>query len=119
MPLTRTAAPGNGPDEPHADRVHLEVTRDTNGPGQTARRESLPEWRAQPVTGICQHTAEADTGCDHVIDLGERYLRLRPCRSMFGRNASPLQTCSIARPALGEEKAQRYRHRHLAARQRQ
>ena len=33
---------------------------------------------------------------------------------MFGRNASPLQTCSIARPALGEEKAKRYRHRHLA-----
>ena len=92
----------------NADRVHLEVTRDTNGPGQTARRGSLPEWRAHPVTGICQHTAEADTGCDHVIDLGERYLRLRPCRSMFGRNASPLQTCSIACPALGEEKAQRH-----------
>ena len=51
MPLTRTAAPGNGPDEPHADRVHLEVTRDTNGPGQTARRESLPEWRAQSGVG--------------------------------------------------------------------
>ena len=62
------------------------MTRDANGPGQTARRKSLPKWRAQPVIGTCQHTAEADTGCDQVINLSERYLRLRPCRSMFGRN---------------------------------
>jgi hypothetical protein len=47
------------------------MTRDANGPGQAARRQPLAEWRAQPVIGICQHTAEADTGSDHAIDLGE------------------------------------------------
>src|SRR5258708_29406325 len=36
------------------------------------------------------------------INLGERDLRLRPCGSMFGRNAGPLQTYPIAGPALGE-----------------
>jgi len=30
----------------------LRLTRDTKRPGRLARRESLPEWRAQPVTGI-------------------------------------------------------------------
>src|SRR5215469_17935983 len=47
--LTRTAALGNWPNQVHADRVHLEMARDANGPGQTARREPLPEWRAQSV----------------------------------------------------------------------
>src|SRR3954452_1378652 len=46
---TRTAAPGNGPDQLRPDGVRLEMTRDANGKGQTARREPLPEWRAQPV----------------------------------------------------------------------
>src|SRR3954470_8559977 len=59
---TRTAAPGNWPDQLHAERVHLEMTRDANGPNQTARREPLPEWRAQSVPGIGEHTAEPDAG---------------------------------------------------------
>ena len=91
MPPPRTAARRNGPNQLHADRIHFEVTRNTNGPGQIASREPLPERRAQPITGIRQHTAEAYTGCDHAIDLGQRDLRLRPCRSMFGRNARSLQ----------------------------
>src|SRR5215469_15824764 len=100
--LTRTAALGNWPNQVHADRVHLEMARDANGPGQTARREPLPEWRAQSVPG-----------------LSERNLRLRSRSLMFGRNPSPLQTCPIARPAFGKEEAQSDRHGHLAARQRQ
>src|SRR4051812_43659258 len=99
--LTRTAALGNWPDQLHADRVRLEMTRDANSPGQTAGREPLPEWCAQPVSGICEHTAEADTGCNHTVDLSERDLRLRSRSSMFGRNASPLQTGPITRPAFG------------------
>src|SRR5262249_14958502 len=63
--LTRTAALGNWPNQVHADRVHLEMARDANGPGQTARREPLPEWRAQSVPGISERTAKMDTGCNH------------------------------------------------------
>jgi len=81
------------------------VARNTNGPEQAALREGVTERRAHAVTGICQHAAEADTGCNHAINLGERYLRLRPCGSMFGRNAGPLQTYPITGPTLGEEEA--------------
>jgi hypothetical protein len=49
----------------------------------------------------------------------ERNLRFRSRNLMFGRNASPLQTCPIARPAFGKKEAQSDRHGHLAARQRQ
>jgi hypothetical protein len=119
VPLTGTAARGNRPDELHADRVHFEVTRNADGPGKAASREPLAEWRAQPITGIRQHTAEAHTGCDHAIDLGQSNLRLRSCSLMFGRNPRPLQTYPIARPTLGEEEVQRHHHRHFASRKRQ
>src|SRR5262249_56301076 len=33
VPPTGTAASGCWPDQPHADRVHLEMTRNANGPG--------------------------------------------------------------------------------------
>src|SRR5947208_9766927 len=62
MPPSRAAPLGNGPDELHADRVYLEVTRDADGPGKLASREPLAKRRAQPVTGVRQHTAEAHTG---------------------------------------------------------
>src|SRR5262249_9034918 len=117
--LTRTAALGNWPNQVHADRVHLEMARDANGPGQTARREPLPEWRAQSVPGISERTAKMDTGCNHTVDLSERNLRLRSRSLMFGRNPSPLQTCPLARPAFGKAEAQSHRHGHPAARQRQ
>jgi hypothetical protein len=75
MPPTRAASPGNGPDQLHADRVHLEVTRDADRPGKFASREPLAKQRAQSVTGIRQHTAEVHTGRDNTLDLGERDLR--------------------------------------------
>src|SRR5436309_5034630 len=46
--LTRTAALGSWPDQLHADTVHLEMARDANGPGQTPRREPLPECALSP-----------------------------------------------------------------------
>ena len=64
----------------------LKVTRDTNGPGQTARRESLPEWRAQPVTGICQHTAEADTGCRKLRPSGRQKVTLLILKGKLPKN---------------------------------
>src|SRR5438094_8955442 len=87
MPPSRAAPLGNGPDELHADRVYLEVTRDADGPGKLASREPLAKRRAQPVTGVRQHTAEAHTGCYHTVDLGQGDLRLRSCHSIFDRNA--------------------------------
>src|SRR5207237_7483950 len=76
MPPSRAAPLGNGPDELHADRVYLEVTRDADGPGKLASREPLAKRRAQPVTGVRQHTAEAHTGRYHTVDLGQGDLRL-------------------------------------------
>src|ERR1700730_16237417 len=70
--LTRTAALGDWPDHLHVDRVHLEMARDANRPSQATRREPLPEWRAQSIPGICEHTAEVNSGCNHAVDLSER-----------------------------------------------
>ena len=39
VPLAGTAAPGNGPDELHVDRVHLEMTRNADSPGQASSRQ--------------------------------------------------------------------------------
>jgi hypothetical protein len=50
----------------------------------------LAERRAQPVTGIRQHTAKAHAGRDHAINLSQGDLRLGPCHSMFDRNARSL-----------------------------
>ena len=41
---------GIGPDEPHVDRIHLQVTRDTDRPSKIASREALAKRRAQPGT---------------------------------------------------------------------
>ena len=81
---------GDWPDELHADRVDFEVTRDADSPSQVATRQLLTERRAQPITGIGQHTAEADTACDQAIDFRNRDLRLGSCRAMRDRSASPL-----------------------------
>lgn len=90
MPPSRAAALGNGPDQLHADRIHLEVMRDANRPGKIAGRKPLAERRAQPVTGIRQHTAEAHTGRHHAIDLSEGDLWLRTGSSAFDWNARSL-----------------------------
>ena len=119
MPLTGTAALGNRPDHLHIGRVNLEVPRNADRPGKLASREPLAERRAQPITGIRQHAAEAHTGRDDAIDLRQGDLRLRPCRSIFGRNARSLQPSPIARPTLGKKQPQRQHDRHFAARKRQ
>jgi hypothetical protein len=90
MPPSRAAPLGNGPDQLHADGIHLEMMRDANRPGNIAGRKPLAERRAQPVTGIPQHTAEAHTGRHHPIDLSEGDLWLRTGGSVFDRNARSL-----------------------------
>ena len=110
---------GNRPDQLDPDRVHLEVTRDANGPGNATCREPLTERRAEAVTGIRQHTAEANTGCDHAIDLSQRDLWLGPCCAMLDRNTGTLQTRRIARPVLGKEETQCHHYRHFTPRKRQ
>src|SRR6266700_6022350 len=119
-PLTGAASTcSNWPNELHADRVHLEVTRDANGPGKLASRESLTERRAGAITGIRQHTAKAHTGRHHAIDLSQGDLRLCPCSSIFDRNTRSLQPPPVAGPALGKKKAQRHHYRHFTSCERQ
>src|SRR5213078_2363008 len=77
--LTRTTTLGNWPDQLHVDRVNLQMTGNANGPGQTARCEPLPEWRAQPVPRICEHTAEADSRQNIPRRFPPSCLRRRPC----------------------------------------
>jgi hypothetical protein len=79
----------------------------------------LAEWRAEAVTGIRQYTAEADTGCDHAIDLSERDLWLRPGCSIFDRDARSRQPPPSAGPTLGKKKAQAHHHRHFTTGKRQ
>src|SRR5271163_595986 len=53
VPLTGPAPNfGIRPNEPHANRVHLEVTGDANSPGKLASRKPLTERRTEPVTGV-------------------------------------------------------------------
>ena len=62
--LRETAPSSNWPDQLTSDRLHLEVTRDTNGPGKSACREPLSKRRAEAVSGIRQDTAKARTAID-------------------------------------------------------
>src|SRR4029079_18466415 len=119
MPLAGAPSYCNRPNELHADRIYLEVTRDADRPGEIASRELLAERRALSVTGIRQHTAEANASRQHPIDLIKRDLGLGPCHLMLDGNARSVQPSRIIRPVLGKEKAQRHRHRHFAARERQ
>src|SRR3954471_15784799 len=89
-PLAGTAPSCNRPDQLDGDRVHLEMTRDAKGPGNATCREPLTERRAEAVTGIRQHTAEANTGRDHAIDLGQCNLWLGPRCAILDRNAGTL-----------------------------
>ena len=101
IPLAGTPSHSNRPDQFDADRVHLEMTRDANGPGQPACREPLSKGRTEAVSCIRQHTTEAHAGCHRAINLGQSDFWLRSWRSVFDRYAGALQTCGIARPALG------------------
>ena len=85
-----TAPTGNRrPDQFYPGRIHLKVTKDTNGPGQAACREPLTERRADAVSGICQ-PAEANTGWDHAINLGQRDLWLASRYAMLDWNTGTL-----------------------------
>src|SRR5262245_59604138 len=103
VPLSGTTALGNRPDHLHIGRVHLEVSRNTDRPGQLAGCERLAERSAHPITGVRQDAAKADTGRDGTIDLHQSQLRLRARRSIFGRNTRALQPGPIARPTLGKK----------------
>src|SRR5262245_53804215 len=85
----------------HIGRVNLEVPRNSDCPGQVASRESLAERRAKPIPGIRQHAAAAHTGRDDTIDLRQGHLRLRPRRSILGRNTRSLQPRPIPCRASG------------------
>src|SRR6478735_2039888 len=101
MPLAGTSSCCNWPNELHADRIYLEVTRDADRPGEIASREFLAERRARSVTSIREHTAEAHTSRHHPIDLSQRDLGLGPCHLMLGGNARSLQPLRIICPILG------------------
>jgi len=103
VPLAGTTSTGDRPDQFNPDRINLLVTRDTDGPGQAACRELLTERRAEAVTGIRQHTAEAHTGCHHAIDLRQGDLWLGPRCAVLDWNTGALQTHRITRPTLGNE----------------
>src|SRR5262249_47020960 len=94
---------GTPPNELNVDRVHLEVTTDANRPGKLARRRPLTERRAEPVTGLRQHTAKTYADRYHAIDLGQRDLRLCPGNSIVGWNSSSLHPPLIVDPTVGKE----------------
>src|SRR5450759_5263326 len=84
-------------------RINFLTPREADRPNQPTGRETLTKRRAEPVSGIRQHAAEPNTGCDHAINLSQCNLWLGPCRAMFDWNARTLQTHRIVRPTLGNE----------------
>src|SRR5580704_9645740 len=68
VPLSGATALGNRPDHLHIGRVHLEVPRNPDRPGQYACCERLAERSAHPITGVRQDAAKAYTHRDRTID---------------------------------------------------
>jgi hypothetical protein len=85
MMLARPAPAGHREEELHVGRVDLLTTRDADRPGEAAGRQSLAERRTEAVSGIGEYTAEADTGSDEAVDLGERDLRFRSSDAMLDK----------------------------------
>ena len=119
MPLARAAAAGDGEDHRHVGGIDLLLERDADGPGQAALAQRLPERRAQAISGIGQHAAEAHAGGANPVDLGQRDLGLGPVGATVLGHAGTVEPGGIARPALGQEQPQPHHHRHLARGQRQ
>src|ERR1700683_122814 len=120
MPLTGPAPNfGNRPNEPHANRVHLEGTGDANSPGKLASCKPLTERRTEPVTGIRQHAAEAHASRRHAVDLRQCDLGLAASRSICGRNTGSLQALLIAYPTVRKVKPQRHHDWHFTPGERQ
>src|SRR6516225_5248770 len=103
VPLSGTTALGNRPDHLQLSRVDLEVPRNPDGTGQLACCESLAEWSAHPIAGVREHAAKPYTGRDGTLNLRQSQLRLRACRSIFGRNTCAFQPSPIARPLSGRK----------------
>src|SRR6266516_7540181 len=118
MPPSRAAPLGNGPDELHADRVYLEVTRDADGPGKLASREPLAKRRAQPVTGVRQHTAEppARRVTASIIDRGQLVPGTKSDDQFECRTVSALDVTT--KPPLRHERRRRQRAQSLRHRAR-
>jgi hypothetical protein len=81
MPLTRTAAPSTRPDHLHIGRVHLEVTRNTDRPGQYALCEPPTKRRAQPITSISWEPVRVIVLTDFEENTLPRRLRFGVCFS--------------------------------------
>ena len=83
-------------------------------------RQCAEEWRSLRQTQASLATLGAvQEPADLLLRIRVAVSQERARSPMFARNASPLQTCPITRPAFGKEEAQSDRHRHLAVRQRQ
>ena len=119
MSLTGAPPTSYRKDQLHPRWIYFLTPQDTDCPNQPARRETLTEWRAETVSGICQHTAEANTGCDHAINLGQRDLWLGSRYAMLDWNTGTLHPRRIARPTLGNKETQCDHHRNFTARKRQ
>jgi hypothetical protein len=92
-----SAASSNWPDQLHAHRIPLDVTRGANRPGKTASREPLAERRAQPVTGIRRHTAETHiSAIRRSISASAIYGFIRGVRNSTGTPARFKRTESLA-----------------------
>ena len=97
MPLPWTTASSHGKDHLQVGRIDLLLERDADRPGQPALAESLPEGRAQAVSGIGEHAAKAHACGADPVDLAKRDLgRSRRAGSLVqlsGRNSrSPTMT---------------------------
>src|SRR5882762_8397597 len=64
MSLTGAPPTSYRKDQLHPRRIYFLTPQDTDCPNQPARRETLTEWRAETVSGIGQHTAEANQARD-------------------------------------------------------
>src|SRR6266581_1803215 len=102
MPPSRATPFGNGPDQPHADTVHLEVTRDADRPGKIASREPLAKRRAEPITGISPRASVSDTNVWQlaVLPSAEAYCAPTPteCLPFFGIAVSSITNTASLPP---------------------
>src|SRR6185369_14025919 len=90
VPLAGPPASSNRPDQLDVDRVHLEVTRDADGPGQPACRKPLSKRRTEAVSCIRKYITEAHARCHRAIDLRQGDLWLGSRRLVFDRHAGAL-----------------------------
>ena len=103
----------------HVCGIDLLVARDADRPGEPALAQRLPKGGAQPIPGIGEHAAEPYACRVQPVDLLDRDSGLAPERPVLVGHPSAGHPVRVICPALGEEQAERRRHRHLAAGERQ